>query len=293
MAKEIDTFEIVIEFSPSEGDPARIFKTMSGLIDSFKEIDHHLTASIDTSLEATLLLENVENGSLKARFRNFVEGVPDEALQDGDWKKILGHFLLRSKKTILEWCNERDKISDRESVKALEGELVKIAEQTNIKTLPAYSPISSETLLSDIRNVQESLEPLTENDRAIYQYGSESIEFNRDLEISNEIVREVLTREIVKSSCERIIKVKKPDYLGQSMWAFVNDGRTIEAKITDDSWLRKFQRRSFDVKPGDSVRVVLYEEISYGYEGEIVHRHYEIEKVYEVIKPPKQGGMGF
>ena len=77
------------------------------------------------------------------------------------------------------------------------------------------------------------------------------------------------------------------------MWGFVYDGKSIDAKITHDEWLYEFQARKLPVNPGDSLKVTLYEEISYGYEGEIVHRHYEVEQVHEVIKPPTQSGMVF
>lgn len=288
MFNETDNFEIKIEFSPSSGDPARVFKAMSDLIDSFKILDQHLVSSVDLSLDVIMLLEDVERGSLRAKFRNVVEGLPDELIKDGEWKKVLGYYLLKAKEMILNWCAERDRIDDRNLVKALETGLFDIARETDIKALPAYAPIPTETLLSDIRNIQESLAPLTKDDRALYLFDEEQVEFNQDLEISNEIVREVLTREIVKTSGKRILKVKKPDYLGQSMWEFVYDTKAIDAKITDQDWLIQFQNRAVDIKPGDSVSVLLYEEISYGYEGEVVHRHYEIEKVYDVHKPPSQ-----
>lgn len=286
-------FEIKIDFKSGEGDPARIFKAMSGLIDSFQSLDSHLAASFDVSLDASLVLEEVSAGSIKARFRDLIEGVPDEALKEAEWKKILGHFLLKCKYAILQWLDERNEISHRDDVRVLERELICIAEETNLKHLPAYSAPPAELLLSDILSVQESLSNLAEGDTAVYRSGKTEVNFNRDLEISNEIVREVLTKEVVKSSGKRIVKVKKPDYLGQSMWAFQYDGRSIEAKITNMDWLARFQSRKLDVKPGDSLRVMLYEEISYGYEGEVVHRHYEVENVYEIIKPPQQNDINF
>lgn len=286
-------FEIVINFSPNEGDPARVFKTMSGLIESFQDIEKHLISTIDLSLNANLVLEDIEKGSLKAKFRDLIEGIPDEALQNYEWKKIIGHFLLQSKKSILVWCADKNEVKSIESVKALEGELLQLAEETKLKNFPAYAPIPVETLLSDISKVQDSLQYLEGDDQATYKFDNEEIGLNRDLIISNEVVREVLTQEIIKSSTTKILKVKKPDYLGQSMWGFVYDGRAIEAKITHEEWLIEFQSRKVDVKPGDSMKVILYEEISYGYEVEVVHRHYEIEKVFEIIKPPPQRDIRF
>ena len=40
------------------------------------------------------------------------------------------------------------------------------------------------------------------------------------MEISTELIREYLTKEKITSEGEKILKVKKPDYLGTSMWSF-------------------------------------------------------------------------
>ncbi|MEQ8693976.1 MAG: hypothetical protein RIC85_01435 [Gammaproteobacteria bacterium] len=282
---ESDEFEIVIDFVPGEGDANRVFQAMSGLIEAFQSLDDHLLSTLDVALEAKLVLDAVEAGSLKARFRDLVAGIPDDALQDGNVKKIIGHFLLKSKYAVLRWLEDKTQIGSRDDVRVLEGELQRIAEETNINRLPAYSAPRPEALLSDIQSVQQSLGHLREGDTARYSYGNESVSFNRDLNISSEVVRDVLTKETISNSGIRIVKVKKPDYLGQSMWSLQYDGHAIDAKILDGDWLDEFQSRSIDVKPGDSLRVLLLEETSYGYEGEVVHRHFEIEKVYEVIRP--------
>jgi len=288
-----DSFEVTIDFKPGEGDPARVFKTMSGLIDALQQIDRHLLSTMSVSLESTLILEDIEKGSLKAKFRDLIEGVPDDALKDGEIKKILGYFLLKSKYKIIEWCGGRKEISDRESVKVLEGELLEIAEETDVKRIPAYSPPSAETLLSDINAVQESLSNLESDDNASYSYRDGRTSFNKELNISNEIVRQVLTKEVITSSGIRILKVKKPDYLGSSMWQFRYESHAIEAKILHEEWLLEFQSRTEEVRPGDSLKVELKEEISYGYEGEVVYRHYEITKVISVIKAPGQEQIDF
>jgi hypothetical protein len=194
---------------------------------------------------------------------------------------------------MLKWLEETPKISHRDDVRVLEGELLLAAEETDLKQLPAYAPPRTELLLSDVQAIRAGLDVLAEADTASYSYAGESIRFNRDLEISNEIIREVLTKEVVKTSGPRIIKVKKPDYLGQSMWGFQYDGRAIDAKVADSDWLAKFQARLVDVRPGDSLRVILYEEISYGYDGEVVHRYYEIEKVDGILHPPTQSAIDF
>lgn len=263
---EDEGFEIHIDFKPGEGDPSRVFRAMSDLIDSMQALDSHLANSFDIALDASLVLDEINSGSIKAKFRDIIAGLPDEALKDANWKKILGHFLLRAKYILLEWLNNTRIISHRDDVRVLECQLLLAAEETGLKKIPAYLAPRAEVLLSDILSIQESLEVLEEADSVTYLYAERRIKINRDLEISNEIVRDVLTKEIVNTSAKRIVKVKKPDYLGQSMWGLQYDGRAIEAKITDSDWLAKFQSREADVRPGDSLRVTLYEEISYGYE---------------------------
>jgi len=270
------------------GDPTRAFKAMSGLIESFQSLDSHLLSSFDVLLSTSIVLDEVEAGSIKAKLRDVIEGIPDEALKNSEWKKIIGHFLLKGKYIVLDWLKERNEISSRDDVRLLENRLQEAAEETDVKLLPAYAAPSAERLLSDIHSIQESLGYLDDEDVASYEYDGNTVPLNKELDISSEVVRDVLTKEVVKTSGERVLKVKKPDYLGSSKWQFKYDGRAIEAKITDSDWLRMFQSRKEDVRPGDSLRVLLYEEISYGYDGEVVHRHYEIEKVYEVIRPPNK-----
>ena len=58
----------------------------------------------------------------------------------------------------------------------------------------------------------------------------------------------------------------------------------IEAKVNHGDWLMRFQANQEQVNPGDSLRVVLFEEISYGYDNEIVHTEYEVREVLAIIR---------
>jgi hypothetical protein len=106
-------------------------------------------------------------------------------------------------------------------------------------------------------------------------------------------VRELVTRETLETESIRIIKVKKPDYLGKSKWGFKYSGHLIEAKILDEGWLTQFHNRRVELQPGDSLRVLLREQVSYGYDNEIVHVEYDVVEVQEVIQAPKfiQGNL--
>ncbi len=93
----------------------------------------------------------------------------------------------------------------------------------------------------------------------------------------------ILTRETLTSTTKMILKVKRPDYLGQSQWDFRHGKRAIAAKITDAVWLNKFQSRLVDVRPGDSLRVDMTTEVKYGHNNEVVGTSYNISHVEEVL----------
>jgi len=103
------------------------------------------------------------------------------------------------------------------------------------------------------------------------------------MEISTELIREYLTHEKIISEGEKILKVKKPDYFGYSMWSFKYQNKSIDVKILDDEWLRAFQSKDVTVLPGDSIRALVKEEVSYGHNNEVIHTHYEILQVIEIL----------
>jgi hypothetical protein len=280
-------FEIKIDFERGHGDPARVFRTMSGLVESIQSFDQHLSATISTKIQTTLILEDIKGGSMLSVFRTMVESVPDEVLKDGEIKKILGHFLCHGKHVLLDWCSKRNAINNRSDVKELEGELLELAEKTKIKQLPAYAPIEIGTLLSDISSVRDALVNLEEEDSAVLISKEMSSNFNKNLKIPEDIVREFMTKETIDSSGEKIFKVKKPDYLGKSQWEFKYANHQIFAKILDEQWLNNFQSSVIKLYPQDSIRAKVREETFYGFNNEIIHINYEVIKVTEIIPAPK------
>lgn len=257
---------------------------MAGLIESIQVLDSHLALSIGTTVRTSLVLQDVETASLKAKLRTIIESIPDEAVKAGDVKKVIGHFLLKAKHRVLDWCSERDAISSREEIKLLETDIHALAEQSDIKLIPAYAPVEVATLLSDISAIKDALNYLGARDHASLQSSEGRSDYNPDLVVSDAMVRDLVTRETIAAKGERILKVKKPDYLGTSKWGFKYAGHMIEAKVLDDPWLRKFQENRQPVNPGDSLRVILSESVAYGYDSEIVHTEYEVVQVLDVIQ---------
>lgn len=277
-------FSIYIDFKKSEGEPSRVFRSMASLIETFESIDKEFLGMLGTTAATELVLDDIEVGSLRAWLRNVLSDIPDEALKDGEIKKLLGHFLLKAKYQLVGWLAENPEITTIEQVRELEAELVTLAEETDIKQIPAYNTPNTRVLLSQVNKIKQAISLLDERDTVEYESTEGNVDFPTNIIIDDDLIGELLTREVLSNEGERLVMIKKPDYLGKSKWGFKYNGHSIEANIGDEVWLEKFQRNDLvALEPGDSLRVIMVEEVSYGHELEVVNIQYTIKEVVEVV----------
>ncbi len=282
--KSPEVFAISINFEKSSAKPSRVFKAMSEMIDGFQAIDNDLLAPFNLKVEPILLLEDIQVGSLRTIIKNVLRGINDEAIKNSDWRKILGGFLLQGKHVLLNWIETRDRIENRKELEALNREIHQLAEQTQILHLPVYRSIPLPIIAKDISLVSSSVSCLGPNDHADYQAAGKTSTFNNHFVFDAEFTEEILTEEVISNKSEVLIQVKKPDYLGESMWEFKHAGHTIKAKIEDLEWLNSFQLQKIEVLPGDSLRVTLETSTYHGLDGEQIVTYYKVLKVLETKK---------
>jgi hypothetical protein len=279
-------FAIKVEFEPGTPDPARVFRAMTQLIDTFQRFDRELVQTIDSHIQPVLLLENVEAGSVKTWLRAVLESVDETALKDGDWKKVVGHYLVRAKYLLVDFLEKKTEIKGKAEIDALRGEILGAAELTTIKRIPAYTPPSNAVLVRTITDLNAALAPLQRGDAASFQtVDGESVPFNLGLKVVPESLNELLIERTIGNTEEMILKIKKPDFLGDSQWEFVYD-TSFEAKVLDNHFLKQFRSNEISLQPGSAIRALLYVEVGYGYEREVVSRRRQVVKVLEVIPPP-------
>jgi hypothetical protein len=281
--EDSELFELEMEFRKGQGDPTRAFKAMTGLIEAIQSLDNHLAHAISSTVETQILLHDIQVGSLRAILRTVIISIPEEPLKEGNVRAVIGQYLRKARHKVLDWCVGRNEIRSREEVQALESDVFQLGKMTDVKMIPAYSPVPAVTLLSDIRKVGDALGNLQEGDSASLFSDQGKSFFNKDLMVSMDEVNKVITRETLVSEAERIVKVKKPDYLGSSKWMVKYGTHLIEAKILDNEWLSQFQGRDVILQPQDSLRVLMREEVSYGYDNEVVCTNYAIVKVVKLI----------
>ena len=259
---------------------------MSLLIETLQRIDTDLASSVAVEIEPVLLLEEIESGSIKTWLRVFLKALPDQALREGDWKKLVGAYLLLGKYRILEFLGEEDELNDPKRVESLRADLAQLAADTSVRRIPSYAPIPARRLVSDLEQMSNSLAPLATSDHVSLVTAERAIEMNKSFTVSPEFVDAVLAQEELVSTASLILKVKKPDYLGHSAWQFRHGGHVFAASVLDETWLESFQNREVTVSPGDSIRAEVRTRATYDSEHELIATRYEVLRVRETISAP-------
>lgn len=276
-------FGIEIDFKKGVGDPSRVFRAMSEIIDALHSFDKGLIGTVDTKLEPILLLEDVETGSIRSWLKQALESLDDEALKKGEIKAVVGTYLVKCKYLVINFLGKETQITNAQQIVELETEILIAAEETGIKQIPAYVPPSRQKLLQGIERISEALVPLLPEDKAVYLSSQGNAEFNLAFHITPEEIEDLITSEIIETPTTMIMKVKKPDFLGESKWDFKYDNRIIEVKMTDEEWVTDYQAGNVPINPGDAIKADVTVKVRYGLDREILSTLYTVQKVREVI----------
>ena len=292
--RDTSAFAITVAFVKGEGDPSRPFRAMVALTEALSRFDADLVKSVDVGIEPVLLLEDVEAGSIRSWFVTVLRSADDTALKSGDWKKIVGEYAVKGKYALLKRLEGAESVTDPKLLEEIQAELLIYAEKTNVRGLPGYAPMSRTRLAAHIADVTASLEYLNDGDSATYETrDGQMVPFNQTLRVDEAEMTELLTVRIVSNTNELILKIKKPDFLGSSMWEFRYDGHAIEAKIQDLVWLGDFQDDGAGVRPGGALRAMVRVEIAYDEENDSLPPKYTVLRVLEVLPPPPRNDQHF
>ncbi len=276
-------FCIHYSFDKVHNNPMRVFRSIADILESFSQVDKLLVTSIDEKIEPVIMIEDIEAGSIKVWIKSVLSSFDDDALKELDWKKQVGSYLVKAKYAILNFLEDKVSITDAMEVEAIEVKLLELARETEVLLLPCYTPVQKPALLETLADLSRASQSISEGDSVAYETLSGNATFNASFQFSAESVASLLTRESLTSNSVMILQVKKPDYLGDSKWEFRHGTRNFTAKITDEAWVRKFQSRQIDIRPGDALKVEAEAVVAYGHRGEVVGQTTTVLKVFEVV----------
>jgi hypothetical protein len=273
-----------IDYEPDSQDPGRIFRAMAQMIDAMHALDVDLAVSISTKIKPVQVLHEIEAGSLKTWLKTVLEHIPDEALRDLNWKVLVGQFLVKGKRRTLKWLGGRDYISNAREIDPLERDLLDLAKETHVLHIPTYAEVPRARLLKDLEMISNSTQVLSPTDKVklITHEGDEPI--NTGFRLASEDIEDLLTKDIEKTEVTLTLLIKKPDYLGESMWEVYINERPVDAKIKDKFWLERFHNREVIVRPRDAIRAKVEIVTKRAEDGTVIGTRYNVLKVLEVIR---------
>lgn len=280
-------FSVYIDFKKDIGKPQRVFQTADALIRALQKVDKSLCVAIDSKITPIMMLEEIETGSLKIWLKNQLEATEDQSLKELNWKPIVGSYLVKAKYLIINWCNKGQQNENKESLLDLSNQIKLIAQETNVRHLPDYKAPNIAELAESIRDISEAKNFLDKKDRLQYIAGNDKdpLDFDLSIDWTPEKFEDFLTKEIVEfPEATMILAIKKPDYLGLSAWELRHGKKKILAKIEDEQWLKDFQDRKKDVRPGDALRCKVKQKFHYGYDNELIVEKYTITKVEDILE---------
>ena len=285
-----DITVIEINYEPDSPDAARVFRAMAGLIDAFYQIDRDLAHAVTTDIEPEVRLERVEAGSIRAYLKTVLLNVPDDALLNLEWRPLIGQYLVAGKHALLRRVEGKPRITDRRDILGLRDELHALAPSTGDSLLPP-APLPVDRILWDLEALSRAVSQLREHDSATYISAQQETRIETRLVVTPVDIESLLTESVVESDTTVNLLVKKPDYLGNSMWEFRLGDRIIEATMDDQNWLRRFRAGEIPLQPGDALQAKLLTKTARGFEGHDVSTRYHVLIVLGVIHvPPERQG---
>lgn len=287
--RDADEFGVEISFSPHSDTPSRVFRAVTNLIDAFQEIDGYLAKSISGKITPVMLLEDVEAGSIRVWLRNILEAVDDEALKTGEWKKVVGSFLVKAKRLIVKWTEGRTTVESIEDIESLRQELLNEAAKTDVLPIPLYTAVPTIEIARSVELIIGAIKPLRGADSVRYLSPAElPAEISRTFDIAPETMTDLMVeKSITSSDAEMYLIIKRPDFLGDSKWEFRHGRQAIEAKVSDADWLLRFRTGAESIQPGDALHASVSTTVRYGYDGEVVDTKHEVVTVMGIKKAPR------
>jgi hypothetical protein len=284
-------FCVRLDFPKGTRNPQRLLKGAAAYIDALNSLDSLLVSSVDAQIKPVFVLEEIEIGSIKLWLKQILEAVNDNALENLDWKPAVGKYLVKAKYLLLKQLEGQNSLPDRNVMETLARDITTAARDTGVRKLPAYKPVDALSLAQEARKISESLTCLEEGDTVSFQSDDGNTALTPGFIVTQEDITNLFTGELISNDLVRILMVRRPDFLGEAKWEFRYEKKPFAARINDKKWLDAFHAGKIDIRPGDALRVVLRETVTYDCNGEVIGEEREILEVQGITKPAIQGSL--
>jgi hypothetical protein len=180
-------------------------------------------------------------------------------------------------------CSAPHKIITPTEIEDVQKKLQSLLVNSKLKSIATYGIVSKQAIVQAYAKTARAISGIDQESRVSFICEHGNVQLKQSTHLSEELIEDLLVAKRDVSECDVCLKVKKPDYLGDSRWAFQRDGHPIDAKMDDTIWLMDFRERRVDLKPGDSLKAKLRAELCFDSDGSALPPRYSVVKVYEII----------
>ena len=283
MASFEHRYSVRLTFEPGVRDPSRLFFAFGNTIESLRKIDTLISNTMGARIRVVQTMESLELGSIFTRLKESIE-YDDELESDPPEPEAANRYLELGKKEMIRSIRDQGEISDIEQIRAISKGLKQVADETGVSKRFNYSPPPDThvaEVAEEVVRAAESLEGSEETSYVTESHAEEPLPRHGTVEIER-IEASRVDRTLVNER-RMILKIKKPDFLGQSKWELKHGRHTIPARIDDEDWLSQFHGKNAIVSPGDSLDVEVRVAEEYDRNGNLLKEEYTILNVYDII----------
>jgi|GEM_PF-5002356 len=282
---EDNNFKLNLLFD-GEKNPSEAFNELKDIFYALSLLDKLFLSSIDSQLECDYSLQFLEYGSIKTWVAKRIREIPEQAIKDFDWKKLVGHFLLKLTHLVLRYLEKNPQLDTKDSL----IELSKVIETEKKKSLKndtyLINEVNSFLLLNAIEQIIYSLKELKDGEKIEFESLDGIVQLTNKITFNKAKILWELGDQKFENETVEILKIKRLDFLSNnSFWSFKLGNKAIDAKIVDQAWLDKYHLREFPLLPEDSLKVKLKVFYTNKANGKIVKPSFEITKVIDIIYP--------
>jgi predicted house-cleaning noncanonical NTP pyrophosphatase (MazG superfamily) len=284
MKKEIESkFDIKLNFDKNTENPSRLFKSFADIIDGFNQLNYVLGQSVNTTIESKVILNDIDKGSLIARFRNNLIIGEYGKIDDTNDNDKIREYIEESRENSIEFASQ-NKFSAKE-LNDLQNDIKEIAKDKKIDKTFNYAEPDTLELAKSINSIKSACEGLVGNESFTIESANKEIKGLKpgakliDIE---EVENALTEQEIINESVQYYL-IKKPDFLGESSWVFKHGSKSVTAKIDHIEWIEKFHKGLIPVVPGDSLKVKVRQTSKYNRNGYLISDKLEIIEVMNII----------
>jgi hypothetical protein len=271
-----ESFEIKLNYEANTGSADRIYLAMAAYVSAFESLTLVVGRSVDSELNYTYQLSNIEIGSLKSIIKCGA-GLPKMAQALASIPRMIAQSMV-----------EIEEIDSEDDIEQTVGKVEAELRELGITEFPNEININRLNYAKSIKRLQEASQHLVNSETiSVGNCPSNVIQLNTNFRFDKD--PESLYIEIITTvKRNETLMIKRPCFIGSSRWEFksIERNHSFSASIEHESWLKKYQDRNLGhLDPGDGlIALISYDAVKKkGIEG-FKHRNEKVLLVDRIIR---------